>query len=496
MKARRMMALTAMVSLLTLSTPFGLTGSAAAVNKYDSTVLADHPVGYWSLAPGVTSDLSGHGLTGSFTGNPSSTKLPNGEPASAFNGVDQYFTVPDNDYLEVTRTGILTVEAWMRPDVLQFSKSESSGYVHWMGKGEPGQHSWTARMYNLTNQENRPNRISGYSFNLTGGLGAGSYFQDPVTAGEWIHYTLVINTVNTSSAYTTGYTKLYKNGVLRDQDRLSDYNIIPGNGTAPMRIGTRDLASFFEGAIGKVALYDYELTPSQLTSHYNAMMESVPAVPTGLTAVNNKNKIELAWTAARNAETYTIKRGTNSGGPYTVIKEGVKEPSFTDQGLPPGTYYYVVSSVSAESVESKNSNEAFSSPFKRHGELTVPASNVTASGDDGNVALNTVDGNLETRWSADGDGQWIKYDLGSSKPIDCVKIAWFRGDVRTTSFEIFVSADDANWTQVYSGTSSGTTQQLETYGVDGVTARFVKIVGHGNSVNAFNSITETEFWRN
>jgi hypothetical protein len=34
----------------------------------------------------------------------------------------------------------------------------------------------------------RPNRISGYRFNLTGGPGAGSYLQDPVTAGQWIHY--------------------------------------------------------------------------------------------------------------------------------------------------------------------------------------------------------------------------------------------------------------------------------------------------------------------
>jgi hypothetical protein len=37
-------------------------------------------------------------------------------------------------------------------------------------------------MYQDGNRENRANRISFYSFNLTGGLGAGSYFQDPVTS--------------------------------------------------------------------------------------------------------------------------------------------------------------------------------------------------------------------------------------------------------------------------------------------------------------------------
>ena len=72
---------------------------------YDNAVLADAPVGYWPLAPGVTTDLSGHGLHGTFTGNPSFATLPNGDPAPRFNGLDQYFTIPDNNLLEIVRTG-------------------------------------------------------------------------------------------------------------------------------------------------------------------------------------------------------------------------------------------------------------------------------------------------------------------------------------------------------------------------------------------------------
>ncbi|SDE65862.1 Uncharacterized conserved protein YqeY [Paenibacillus sp. UNCCL117] len=259
------------IMLVAGSISIASSGLASAASSYDAAVLADQPVGYWPLAPGVTTDSSGNGLNGSFTGSPTTETMPNGDAAPGFNGIDQYFTIPDHDLLEVTNTGILTVEAWMRPDVLEFPKSESSGYVHWMGKGEPGQHSWVARMYSFTNTENRPNRISGYSFNMSGGLGAGSYFQDAVTPGEWIHYTLTINTVDVSSSYPTGYTKIFKNGVLRDQDSLLGYNIIPGDGTAPMRIGTRNLVSFFQGAIGKVAVYDYELTSAQLNQHVNEM---------------------------------------------------------------------------------------------------------------------------------------------------------------------------------------------------------------------------------
>ncbi|MBB5867321.1 hypothetical protein F4553_000700 [Allocatelliglobosispora scoriae] len=241
-------------------------------SAYDTAVLADAPVGYWRLGDGgsTVADSSGNGHTGTYTGAPATTTLPNGDPATTFNGSSQYASIADGDYLSIPTTGRITVEAWLRPDVLQFAHQESTGYVHWLGKGTAGQHEYTARIYSLTNSENRPNRISGYSFNLGGGLGAGSYFQDTVTAGQWIHYTLVINTQSVSG-YPTGYTKVYKNGVLRDQDSLQDYGIIPGNGTAPLRIGTRDLASYFQGAIGKVAVYGQELSGTRIAAHYAAM---------------------------------------------------------------------------------------------------------------------------------------------------------------------------------------------------------------------------------
>ncbi|MGF1723055.1 LamG domain-containing protein [Vibrio kyushuensis] len=256
--------------------PFIVLSNASALafepSDYDDIVLQDNPVGYWLLEQGSTQDHSVNYLDGSFGGKATKTDyLPNGDTANAFNGKDNYFEIPDDDLLEITTTGILTIEAWMKPKVLQFKNSEKGGYVHWMGKGEENQHSWVSRMYNYTNDENRPNRISGYSFNLEGALGAGSYFQDPVDTKEWIHYTLIINTVDTSDTYPTGYTKIYKNGALRDQDSLLGYDIIPGNGTAPTRIATRDFNSFFKGSIGKVAIYDYELDELQLLRHFYSM---------------------------------------------------------------------------------------------------------------------------------------------------------------------------------------------------------------------------------
>ena len=255
-----------------------LINNTDALSAYDATVLADLPVAYWPLDPSLPYDYSGHHLNGVFNNSASATTMPNSDTASVFNGINQYFTIGDNDYLEIVRTGILTIAAWFRPDTLQFNNYEGTGYVWWMGKGASNQQSWAARMYNHNNTENRTNRISGYAFNLTGGLGAGSYFEDNVTVGQWIFYTLTINTVNVSTNYLSGYTKIFKNGIERDKDALSGYSVVPMNGIAPMRIGTRQLDSFFKGAIGKVAVFDYELNSSQLQTHFNCMITSTNCV--------------------------------------------------------------------------------------------------------------------------------------------------------------------------------------------------------------------------
>jgi poly(beta-D-mannuronate) lyase len=126
--------------------------------------------------------------------------------------------------------------------------------------------------------------------------------------------------------------------------------------------------------------------------------------------------------------------------------------------------------------------------------FTIAGASVTASADDGNVPANTVDGSLATRWSANGDGQWIRYDLGSSKTISYVKVAFYSGDVRTSTFDVQTSPDGTTWTTRGSFTSSGTSLALETFDFTDVSARYVRLFGHGNSVNLWNSYTEAEVW--
>src|SRR5262245_46275630 len=57
-----------------------------------------------------------------------------------------------------------------------------------------------------------------------------------------------------------------------------------------------------------------------------------------------------------------------------------------------------------------------------------PVVAASASANDGNVPANAVDGSLATRWSAQGDGQWIRFDLGASRLVGSISIAWHQGD--------------------------------------------------------------------
>lgn len=116
---------------------------------------------------------------------------------------------------------------------------------------------------------------------------------------------------------------------------------------------------------------------------------------------------------------------------------------------------------------------------------------VTASTNDGNAQSNTLDGDLSTRWSAKGDGQWIKYDLGKIKKIDAIDIAFYKGNLRYAYFDIELSSNNSSWRQVFTGMSDKSSG-LQNYDITDADARYVRITGHGNSSNRWNSITEVK----
>ncbi|GAB3413817.1 polysaccharide lyase family 7 protein [Flindersiella endophytica] len=120
----------------------------------------------------------------------------------------------------------------------------------------------------------------------------------------------------------------------------------------------------------------------------------------------------------------------------------------------------------------------------------LPVSEVSASGDDGNVPSNTLDESVSTRWSDEGDGVWVRYDLGARRTIGAVGLSWYKGDRRTADFRIETSSDGERWTTKYTGTSGGKSLRPETYDIPDTAARYVRVVGFGNTENEWTSITK------
>lgn len=109
----------------------------------------------------------------------------------------------------------------------------------------------------------------------------------------------------------------------------------------------------------------------------------------------------------------------------------------------------------------------------------------------------TIDGNLEdeSRWSAEGEGQWIVYDLGVEKEINYISLVTFNGDKRCLYFSVSTSKDGNTWEEVYKGQTTGISRDFETYKLKPTKARYVKITGYGtNSGSMWNSIIETKIF--
>lgn len=202
-----------------------------------------------------------------------------------FNGVDSYVEIPSVDAYGVAHAGALSVSAWMRPDTVDFDNFEGTGYVHWIGKGEgagpTGQQEWALRMYNRDGTQEdppRPNRISFYLFNPEGGLGVGSYVQETVQPTKWIY---IVGVADSSCTY------FYRNGSYQRCDTYQgpsqggcpihkqpspnqDLQLVvqPRNGSAPLRLGTRDFASYFMGALSRVRIWDRTLLASEIAGLY------------------------------------------------------------------------------------------------------------------------------------------------------------------------------------------------------------------------------------
>lgn len=136
--------------------------------------------------------------------------------------------------------------------------------------------------------ENRSNRISAYVFNLKGAHGAGAYTQytPPNTSqgnggieiekGKW--YQIVATFDPGDNLDRDAGVRIYVNGVYHSGPDMTGgakysnpaYDVYPENGKAPLRFGTWNKETFFNGALDEVAIFDKCLSADEVAHLYSA----------------------------------------------------------------------------------------------------------------------------------------------------------------------------------------------------------------------------------
>ncbi len=179
----------------------------------------------------------------------------------------------------------------------------------------------------------------------------------------------------------------------------------------------------------------------------------------------------------------------NNGVTVSIVSQADNDSCciLTVNGISVGSY-----KLSAQKVKSTDGYTIESGDSKSF--IYSGISAVTASGYQSgttNTPDKTVDFDYNTRWSCDGKGAWIMYDLGDVKQVTSVDEAFYSGNVRKSYFSINLSVNGTDFTEVYNGQSSGSSLNLENFDFPDQNARYVKIIGNGNSQSTWNSITET-----
>jgi hypothetical protein len=289
-------------------------------------------------------------------------------------------------------------------------------------------------------------------------------------AGGSVDYNIQVDTagsypLNFRVAGATGQLSVYENGTLLGTANVTKTSWSTVSTTVTLPTGTQTLHVVLVSGSQQVNWMEFQSVNGPV------------AVPTGVGAIAGNTQVTLNWSPSAGATSYNVQRSTTAGGPYTAIAFPTAA-GYTNLGLANGTtYYYVISATDGINVRS-NSLEVSAAPAVSHVNLAlnrpVAVSSFQASSPycPGSYA---VDGNTTgTRWASDwSDPQWIYVDLGAAYTVTEVQLFW--ENAYATSFQIQVSSDALNWTNLYSTTTGlGGVQDLTGLSRTG---RYVRMYG-------------------
>ena len=171
--------------------------------------------------------------------------------------------------------------------------------------------------------------------------------------------TLTLLVINKSASATLTVNFNLSGYVPYTNAALYSYGI-PQDEAARTGVGSPDIVQ--TNFIGAAASFSATFAPFSATVMVMSPANQPPVTPTSLVATASNAVVSLSWNGSVGADSYLVKRSTNSGGGYVTIASGVTVTSYLDTGVVGGTTYYYVVAATNNFGASLNSAEASATP--------------------------------------------------------------------------------------------------------------------------------------
>ena len=224
---------------------------------------------------------------------------------------------------------------------------------------------------------------------------------------------------------------------------------------------------------------------------YQAIDKRIPAPPNNLTAAvgTKQNENVITWEdRSSNEDSFLLERRTESGSWEEVASVPANTTVFSDSKIESGYYYsYRVSAFNEYGQKYSNTASILAQDIYN---LALNKSVKASSEQQGNGASNLVDGNLNTRWSAQNYPQSVEVDLGQVYSINKTEIASYLK--RAYQYTIEISVDGINYKQIVDKKSNTVGEPLTKDEFSAIDARYVKltITGAHEYTGGWASLTE------
>lgn len=315
---------------------------------YTGTVLNDNPIGYWRLGEpsGTTAyDASGNGYHGTYNGGFTLAQagpiVSDNNTSTLFNGTTGNVSIPSS--FSMTNFANFSVECWVKLTSATFAQSprlvaNSHSDVDFHG----------FELYFLNNAASI-NFVAG-----NGGSSANANWVNAFAAGTWYH---IVGTFNSSTL------TVYVNGVSRATASLSG-NINTPNSNLALAYADTYNGDFLPGNLDEVAVYNYALTSTQVTNHYNAAL----AANFNLYQIPPYTKNRVIQPEDINQVIYTLHQpsGGQELGHYFLAGNGYVLNAVVSWYVPSLSRGSAPVSVTLDASDSANSNLNTSPPSTDH----------------------------------------------------------------------------------------------------------------------------------